>query len=565
MAKNKKTRAAAESVGFVAVVGAILVVSNVLAGSFALGRFDLTKNDTYSLSEGSTELARSLEDEMVITAYFSGNLPPPFNSTERYVRDLLSEYAAASNGNIRVRFVDPDEKEEEEKAEQDGVQRVGQRVYANDSVSVVEGYRGIAISYLGKTMAIPVIAETGGLEYSITMLMKQMIGEKVRVGVVGGHEGPSLDSELAVLRRVMPTYQLDSVDLKGELPDGIEALLVIAPETPFSEPELRKLDAFMMRGGSLGVFGGGVKLDDSQQMISASPLDSGLNRLLERWGVKLRSDVLGDARCQIIGVRSAMGVVPRPYPPLAIVQLTEEQAEHPAVYHLAEARMPFTSTLALTDEPDGVRRTVLATSSEESWSMTGDAIDLDQNQRWALNGPVGPFPLVVALEGKLPSAFAATQSTPESGDAPAGPAAAEKDARVLVVGSGAAPVIQLPQGQEVSDEELAAALALPLNAIDWLANDDDLIAIRAKNVDEPSLDIPQAVLEAQDQETEAVENRDVEGVIAARERASAALDAWESKKDAYRWANMVGIPVAFALFGFARLRARARKKSSPAS
>jgi ABC-2 type transport system permease protein len=562
MAKNKQTRAATESVGFLIVVGAILVVANVVAGSFALGRFDLTKNDTYSLSEGSRQLARGLEDEMVVTAYFSGNLPPPFNSTERYVRDLLAEYEAASNGNIRVRFVDPDQDEERESAEQDGVRLVGQRVYANDSVSVVEGYRGIAMTYLGETKAIPVIATTNGLEYSITMLMKQMTGEMVKVGVVSGHEGPTLDGELAVLRRVMPTYELAAVDLSQDVPDGMETLLVIAPETPFAEAELRKLDAFVMGGGSLGVFGGGIKLEDAQT-LGASPIDSGLNRLLERWGVRMSSDVLGDARCQVIGVRGPLGVAPRPYPPLAIVQFTEEQAEHPATYRLTEARMPFASTLSLTeDAPEGVRRTVLATSSEQSWSMTGDAINLDQTQRWSMNGPIGPFPLIVALEGKLPSAFAAAASS-EGGEAT--PAESPEDARVLVIGSGAAPIIQLPEGQQVADEELASALALPLNSIDWLANDDDLVAIRAKNVDEPSLDIPQAVLEAQDEETQAIENRDVEGVLAARERAGDALKAWDAKKDGYRWANLLGIPVGFAIFGVIRLRRRARKKASTGS
>ncbi|MBC7173200.1 MAG: GldG family protein, partial [Polyangiaceae bacterium] len=370
--------------------------------------------------------------------------------------------------------------------------------------SVVEGYRGLSINYLGETKAIPVIADTNGLEYRITMLMKQMTGERVKIGLVGGHEGPSLEGELAVLRRVMPTYDLVEVNLEAALPEDIETLLVIAPTAPFSEAELRKLDAFVMGGGSLGVFGGGIKLEEAQT-LSASPVDSGLNRLLERWGVKINSDVLGDARCQVIGVRSAMGMVPRPYPPLAIVQFTDEQAEHPATYRLTEARMPFSSTLTLTDAPEGVERSVLATSSEQSWSITGSPIDLNQNQRWTLSGPVGPFPLVVALEGKLPSAFAGNQSS-EAGAA-MGPAESTEDVRVLVFGSGAAPIIQLPQGQEVADEELAAALALPLNAVDWLANDDDLIAIRAKTVDEPSLDIPQAVLEAQDEETQAIENR----------------------------------------------------------
>jgi ABC-type uncharacterized transport system involved in gliding motility auxiliary subunit len=442
------------------------------------------------------------------------------------------------------------------------VRRVGQRVIANDTQSVVAGYRGLAIEYLGETKAIPVIASTGGLEYRITMLMKQMVGEKVKVGLVGGHEGPSLGEELSALRRVMPNYELVEVNLAQDIPEDVHTLLVVAPETSFPEAELRKLDAFVMHGGSLGVFGGGIKLDEAGPTLSASKVDSGLNRLLERWGVKVNQDVLGDARCQVIGVRGPLGVMPRPYPPLAIVQFTDEQAENPATYHLTEARMPFASTLTLTDLPDGVRRNVLATSSEQSWRMTGDTIDLDQNQRWQVSGEIGPFPLMVSIEGKLPSAFAANQSSSE-GEAPsAGPAQAEKDVRVLVLGSGAAPIIQLPEGQEVENEELAAALALPLNAIDWLANDDDLIAVRAKTVDEPSLDIPQAVQQAMDEESAAVENRDVEGVMAAREQAATALEAWEAKKSAYRWVNMLGIPVAFAAFGLVRWRLRQRKKAA---
>ena len=37
---------------------------------------------------------------MEITAYFSPDLPPPHNATERYVRDLLTEYRDASKGKI---------------------------------------------------------------------------------------------------------------------------------------------------------------------------------------------------------------------------------------------------------------------------------------------------------------------------------------------------------------------------------------------------------------------------------------------------------------------------------
>src|SRR5690606_32282234 len=153
-----------------------------LAASFGMGRFDCTRSGIFSLSEGSRELARSLEDRMEIVAYFSANLPPPHNATERYVRDLLAEYAAASNGNVHVTVVSPETDAERRRAESDGVRLVAQRIFANDSVSVVEGYRGIALKYLGQTESIPVVESTTGLEYRITMAMKELTGEKEKIG-----------------------------------------------------------------------------------------------------------------------------------------------------------------------------------------------------------------------------------------------------------------------------------------------------------------------------------------------------------------------------------------------
>src|SRR5690606_20384595 len=201
--------------------------------------------------------------------------------------------------------------------------------------------------------------------------------------------------------------------------------------------------------------------EENGPTLAATPVDSGLGRLLSKWGASLRQDIVGDARCQVIGVRGPLGVTPRPYPPLTIIEFSAAAEEHPATYHLTEGRLPFTSSIELHDVPEGVRRTVLAESSEQSWSMTGNPIDLDQNQRWTLSGEVGPFPLIVALEGTFPSALGSS-----AGSAPG---------RVLVVGSATVPIIQLPEGQEVSDEELSAALAFPLNAIDWLANEEGLV------------------------------------------------------------------------------------------
>ena len=42
-----------------------------------------------------------------------------------------------------------------------------------------------------------------------------------------------------------------------EIPTTLKALLIVHPETPLSETELRYIDQYVMRGGSLAVFGGG--------------------------------------------------------------------------------------------------------------------------------------------------------------------------------------------------------------------------------------------------------------------------------------------------------------------
>lgn len=107
-----------------------------------------------------------------------------------------------------------------------------------------------------------------------------------------------------------------------------------------------------------------------------------------------------------------------------------------------------------------------------------------------------------------------------------------------------------------------AALALALNAVDWLAADLDLIAIRAKTVEEPALDIPDSVLAAEETVLVAAEEGSEAGVEEALEERKAAIESWEAKKRAYRWLNTLGIPILFALFGLFRWQRRKQKKET---
>lgn len=566
MSSKAQKRAASESLIFLLIVAGILVLLNVLAASFRSPRIDLTRNGMFSLAEGSERLAASLTDRIEITAYFTENLPPPFNATERQVRDLLSEYAAASNGQIIVRFVNPDDEESQQAARADGVQRVAHQKIEEDQVAVVEGYRGLVLKYLDESRTIPVIQDTTGLEYTITSAIKELIGERTPIGVVSGHGSPTLTQGLSSLESVLSLYDVREVDLSEEIDTSLAALLVIGPEETLSDDELRRIDQYVMRGGSLGVFGGSISVDlAGQSGPSARPVSSRLDELLQPWGVGLGSEIVADAQCSRAPMRGPLGLqVLVPYPPIPVLQLDEEQLEHPVMFQLASPMLPFVAPLEVGTPPEGVSFTVLARSSDDSWTMSGPTISLEpRNPReWEMSADAGPFDLMVALEGKLPSAYAAS-TTEEAETTIQSPPLAERDVRVLVVGTSTFLEDSfMPPRPPQGEVQMNAALALALNAVDWLAADSDLVAIRAKTIEEPALDIPDSVLAAENTVLAAAEEGDEASVQAALDERRAAIESWNAKKLAYRWMNTLGIPLAVALFGVLRWRRRSNKKKT---
>jgi len=585
MAQTSRTRAASESAAFLLLVGGILVLLNVL-GLFFHARVDGTQKELFSLSTGSLHLASSLKDRMEIVAYFSSDLPPPHNSTERYVRDLLMEYRDASKGKISVRFVNPKKDEERQAAEADNVPRVQDQKLEADSFGVQEGYRGLAFKYLGETKVIPTVDGTDGLEYEITQIIKELSGEKVKIGVVTGHnppeqqnpmqqqmgQPPSSGPRINALKGYLPTYDVQEVKADAEISKDLKALLIVQPELPFTDQELRYIDQFVMRGGSLAVLGGAIKVDMGQSAPTGTAVDVGLNKLLEKWGLKLEGKVVADAQCGRARMPTQLGIpIAVPYPPVPIITFDEQQSKHPVLFRLDQAPMPYTSPITLTNAlaaDKDVKRTILASSTKNAWLMEGASIDLKSRERWEVPGYNGPYVVGVALQGKLPSAFAAAAvSSPEAGAAPAAsdikaPERAEKSVNVLVLGSGYFVRDEFMPPSQGARTVPSGSAAFALNAIDWLAQDSDLVEIRAKSVEDPSLEVPQNVKEAEATIREAIDQQDEAKANAALAERKEAVVAWDAKKTGYRWGNTLGLPIAFAIVGLVRWRVRKAKRAN---
>lgn len=554
MAIGKKAKARSESAVFLLVFAAILVVVNVLSVRFFV-RSDLTARKVHSLSDASLKAVSRLKDRLEVKAFFTEDLPPPFNAHARYLRDILEEYAAYSHGRMHFEFIDP--KEDEEKVEQAkrlGIEKVRHRVYEKEGASFRDGYRGLAFSYMGTSKAIPVIQDTQGLEYEITSIIKQLLRDRATVAFVTGHGEPDFElpeqpdpsqprpATIKMLRKSLENYSVRAIALGGQskVPDNTRAILMVGPSKKLQPMELFKLDQYLMRGGALALFVDGMKVGTGGPQLTAEANDTGINDLIGAYGIRINEDLVFDAQCSRIPAR-APGGLPIPiavlFPPWP--RLAKLASDHPVAFRLSNLTLGFASSLKIDRSLRNSKKlklTVLGRSTpDQSWSERA-GVDMDPFQQWKLGKNKGPFVLAAAIEGRFRSAWAGKRPPSEDGDEDVQESRTEEDVieqsqkpgRLLVVGDSDMlqdTVIGLMQ--RMQQTELPSNLVFGDNTVDWLTQEQGLIAVRAKNVEDPDL-------------------REVS----------------EQKKLMYKWGNIFLWPVAFAVYGFVRSGLRKKRRAS---
>ncbi len=175
----------------------VVVVMINLVGITLFTRFDLTANRLYSLSPASKVVVSTLSEPLTLKIFFSANLPAPYNGVERYVHDLLQEYALAGNNYFNYQFFDPSGDDPaaakaQELASSYGIQPVQIRAIEQDEVKFQKAYMGLVMIHGDLVETMPAITATEGLEYRLTTAIKRMnnkisrllaLKEKVKVNL----------------------------------------------------------------------------------------------------------------------------------------------------------------------------------------------------------------------------------------------------------------------------------------------------------------------------------------------------------------------------------------------
>ena len=543
-----RLKTGADALAYTALVVGVLVAVNVLGSRF-FWRLDLTEQKVFTLSDASKRLVAGLEDKLSIKVFLSKDLPPRVAQVGRYVRDLIDEYATHSGGKVSWEVIDPgDNTEAQQEAARMKVQKARLQVMERSKISVGESYLGIGFSYQGKVEAIPLVRDVEGLEYEISSIVKHLSSRKKKVAFSEGHGEPGAQAGLAAVFGALAQYDVTTAKLGdgAAIPDDVDALMVIGAQQSLGPRAQYDIDRMLMRGKSVALLLDGMTLETPRGQMPPGQVppriaranDIGLTDMLEHWGLSLRSDIVLDPQNARVPLQVGPGqAVFANYPGFPV--LTDLDRESPVSRDLKGVVPVLPSSIELLGplkegKKNGVEATILARTTPESWRQT-EIFIFDPMHPPKPTTDRGPFSIAVALKGKFKS-FWAGKPPPEA-DRPDGEAAPPPDQ----------PTESVTPEEGVTESPASARLVLVgdsdflrdgylrffptngtffLNLVDWLAQDEALIGIRAKQED----------------------NRPLRQVDDAKL-------AW------VKYGNVVGLPLLFILVGIARWRVTAARRA----
>ncbi len=478
----------------VGVLAASLIVVNLL-GSYIGGRLDLSPGKAYTLSPATRRLVRGIDDLVTVRVFASKELPTEVALMKRDVDDILRDLRSAGAGKLRIIERDPSTDESARReAESMGIQAVQFNVIGQAELQVKQGYLGMAIQHGAETETIPFVQRTDDLEYRLVSSIRTLTrAHKPGLALITSAQGPGasfqeLQSQLA------KSYEVRTLELSDstQLDSTVVAMVLAGTPDSLSPTQLVRFQKFLERGGSALILASGMELN--QRAPTAQPRPVAWNALLKPFGVSIRSDMTYDLLAnEVIPLPTDFGRVLQVYPFFIRAQSTRSS---PINQDLGAVVLTWASTIDTTGATKGTV-TPLLTSSRAAGTFTNVTTI----------APSQDFP----QQDLSPRLLAAVVSGGTQ------PAAGKPKGRVVVVGS-------LDFTTDRFVRTAPENLAFTLNAVDWLAQDEALIAIRSRDRRPPPI---------------------VFSNVATRETV--------------KYANVIGLPLLVALWGLVHLIRRRRR------
>jgi len=546
MSEGKTNSAKRDVLNYAGIVAIIILLNYVL--SFFFGRFDLTEDKRYSLSENTIALLEDderMKDRVYLKIYLDGGLPADIKKIRNSIREKLDEFKVYAGDKIQYEFIDPNGEDDEDynievqkNIYSEGISPTDIQIAQSGKVEVKTIWPGALIDYKGTTVdqiqffnkrLIASNEDARGLadrtinnlEYKLISAIRRVTADdKQTIGFLQGHD--ELDEwQTADVRQGLDRYYLvEDVEINGQIGalDNVDALVVAQPKIPFNEKDKFVIDQFIMNGGRVLWFIDPLEINRDSLYYRGETygISANLNiekDMLYKYGARLNNNTLIDKDCGPIYIPGhPLGIVDWYFYPLL------QRTDHPITKNIDPIKSEYASTVEIVNQGDAdVQKTVLLKSSGNSLAFKSPVrinysiVDVEPN--FNENGETD-LPVALMMEGRFTSAFE-NRLTQEFTASPDFKTRFKSDStKMLVVSDG--DIIRNEVETKVIDGETRYR-AIPLNvdvfgvqnpnrtskyiygnrdfvlnSIDYMMDDNSLIDVRAKTITLRVLDTQKA-------------------------------------------------------------------------
>ena len=437
--RRRSARHGASALILVLLVLGILVAVEAISARHS-ARLDLTSSKRYTLSEQTLNVLKNLEKPVRVTAFHQEGSP----ETEE-AKDLLDQYAYASR-KFSFEFVDPD------------------RFPGKARRYKITAYGTIVVETDAREEKITQATEQ---EVTNALLRVTQTREKVIYFMIGHDEKSTENSgkdgysaaKMAIEDQNYVVRDLLLIRVQ-DVPADASVLIIAGPKKALFHEEVLTLKRFIDQGGHL--------------LILVDPeTDTGLNGFLKSWGIEVGQDVIVDKLSRLFGADYLTPIV------------SQYAGYHPITEDFNTASFfPFARSIrAAEDGPPNVENTELAQTGPSSWAETDLAMLKEGEASYDhQKDTMGPIPVAVVSKIRHQVEEADEDLTKKLGQDEV-EAPHDKDdkndmprpARIVVFGDS-----DFAGNAHVN---LSGNRDLFMNALSWLAEEEDLIAIRPKKAE----------------------------------------------------------------------------------
>lgn len=520
----------------------IIILINII-GSMVYHRFDLTQEGRYSLSKASKELLSEIDDYIYIEVYLEGDFPAGIERLSLETKQILSEFKN-QNDFIQFTFINPtaskDDKTRNEVLKQlyeKGLNPTNLQVKNGDSYTEKIIIPGAIVKYGANEITVQLlknkIASSPNqnieqsireLEYEFTNAIKQLRSPlKPSIAFLKGHSELNGNNIKDLRNSLTEQYSVDEIDLREFEVDSLgkpnlkkklrdlklkKLLLIAKPISKFENLDKYFIDQYIMNGGKViwmidATNADMDSLSNKGSFIASSLRDLNLGDQLFKYGVRINSNLVEDISSSKIPIPISFvndipqwELVPWRYFPVSIPTLS-----HPITNNLNAVKFDFVSSIDTINTNTKITKTVLLHSSPYSRLVnTPYEISLQK----ALEQPtqnefnIKQAAIAVLLEGTFESLFK-NRINKLSNELPF--IKSSKPNRMIVISDGDIAQNQLSRGEALPlgydnyEKRQYGNKDFILNAIDYLLEEDALIAVRTRELKMRLLDTQKINLE----------------------------------------------------------------------